>query len=232
MANKSERFEMRLDPALSSRIDQWRAENGGVSRAEAARELILHGLDRSNRHSVYFSDGEKLIIAMIADLYKQSADREIDPEEIMGSVYGGHLWALKWEMPGLFHDHVDSPGAVSLVVDTLEMWTLIEEAVETFSAVERKKLEEELGPLGNQPQFFGFDDNNESEYLGIASHMINRMDRFKRFSGRDLNSHMPVVARYTQMTRQFQPIRANIGMRRPIRLSLSEVISLLKRDTD
>ena len=58
MPPKSERFEMRLDPTLMNRIDQWSAENGGVSRAEAARELILHGLDRSNRHGVHFSDGE------------------------------------------------------------------------------------------------------------------------------------------------------------------------------
>lgn len=231
MPPKTERFEMRLDPTLINRIDQWSAENGGVSRAEAARELILHGLDKTNRHSVNFSDGEKLIIAMLADLGKKEERREINTSEVMEAIYGGHLWALKWEMQGLFHDHVDSPGVVSLVVDTLDMWTFIEEAVEKFSSTERKKLADELGPLGENPQFHGFDGNNESEYLGVARHLINQMQRFENFKGRELNSHMPVVPRYAKMVQKFEPIRASLGLRRPIRLSVSEVVTLLKRDT-
>jgi hypothetical protein len=232
MPPKSERFEMRLDPTLMNRIDQWSAENGGLSRAEAARELILHGLDRSNRHGVHFSDGEKLIIAMLSDLQKKPAEREIDAEEVMSAIYGGHLWALRWDMQGLFHDHVDTPGAVSLVVDTLDMWTFIEEAVAKFSASERKKLELEVGLTGKDPKFIGFDGNYESEYMGIASHLVNRMDRFQRFKGRSLNSHMPVVARYAKMTRLFQPMRAGLGMRGSMSLSLSEVVKLLKREVE
>lgn len=230
MPPKSERFEMRLDATLLDRLDQWTADNGGMSRAEAVRELILLGLDRSHRHGIHFSDGEKLIIAMLSDLQKEKSKREISVDEVMDAIYGGHLWALKWEMQGLFHDHVDAPGAVSLVVDTLDMWSFIEEAVESFSAVERKKLVAEVGPTGRDPKFFGFDGNNESEYLGIASHLVNRMDRFQRFKGRDLNSHMPVVARYARMTRQFQPLRASLGGRSPIRLSVSEVGALLRWD--
>ena len=231
MSPKSERFEMRLNSTLLDRLDQWSVENGGQSRAEAARELILRGLDSSNRHGVVLSDGEKLIVAMLADLQRPAKDREIDADEVLGAIYGGHLWALKWEMHGLFHDHVDEPGAVSLVVNTLDMWTFIEEAVEAFSGAERKKLKSELGPLGEDPKFTGFDGNHETEYLGIASHLVNRMDRFQRFKGRSLNSHMPVVGRYARMTRNFEPMRAALGMRQPIRLSVSEVVALLKRDT-
>ncbi|MFZ2029465.1 MAG: YfbU family protein [Vitreimonas sp.] len=231
MPPKSERFEMRLDPVLLDRLDQWAEENGGITRTEAVRDLILLGLDRSSpRHGVHITDGEKLIVAMIADLLKDKSKREMDPNEIMDAIYGGHLWALKWEMDGLFHDHVDAPGAVSLVVDTLDMWSFIEEAVEAFSATERKKLATELGPTGRDPKFLGFDGNYETEYLGIASHLVNRMDRFTRFKGRELNSHMPVVARYARMTRAFQPMRASLASRRPIKLTLNEVIALLRRD--
>lgn len=231
MTTKTERFEMRLDPTLLSRIDRWSAKNGGVSRAEAARDLILHGLDRTSQHGVNFSDGEKLIIAMLTDLQRGDGHREIDFSKVMEAIYGGHLWALKWEMQGLFHDHADSPGAVSLVVDVLDMWTFIEEAVEKFSPTERKKLVDEIGPLGKDPKFLGFDGNNEAEYLGIASHLVNRMDRFQRFKGRELNSHMQVVSRYAKMVQQFEPIRPNLGTRQPVRLSLSEVVTLLKRDS-
>jgi uncharacterized protein YfbU (UPF0304 family) len=232
MPPKSERFEMRLDPILLDRLDQWAAENGRITRTEAVRDLILLGLDRSHRHSVHFSDGEKLIIAMLADLGKDRSKREIDTDDVMGAIYGGHLWALKWEMQGLFHDHVDAPGAVSLVVDTLDMWSFIEEAVEAFSAAERKKLSAELGPIGRDPRFLGFDGNNESEYMGIASHLVNKMNRFTRFKGRDLNSHMPLVGRYARMTRIFQALRSGLSSRMPIRLTLNEVITLLRRDED
>jgi len=229
MAPKNERFEMRLDATLLNRIEQWSSENGGMSRAEAVRELILHGLDRSNKHGVHFTDGEKMIISMLADQQKPVDQREIKPDDIMDAIYGGHLWALKWEMTGIFHDHLDSPGALSLVVDTLDMWSFIEEAVESFSNLERKRFVEGLDLKGDYPRFSGFDGNNESEYLGIAGHLINRMDRFQRFKGRELNSHRPVVDRYAVMTRLFEPIRSSIGMRQPIRLSLDEVITLLKQ---
>lgn len=230
MPPKSERLELRLDETLSNRLDQWCSEHNTMSRSEGVRELMLLGLDRSTRNAVHFSDGEKLIIAMLADYQKESQSREIDTDSVMNAIYGGHLWALKWEMQGLFHDHIDTPGAVSLVVDTLDMWSFIEEAVESFSNAERRKLEEAVGATGKNPQFFGFDGNHESDYLGIASHLINRMDRFQRFKGRGLNSHMQVVPRYARMTRLFQPMRASIGMRHPIKLTLGEVISLLKRD--
>ena len=233
MAPKSERFEMRLDPVLQDRLDQWSEENGGVSRAEAARDLILLGLDRSSpRHGVQLSDGEKLILAILADQQKPKEKRDVDTDQVMTSIYGGHLWALKWEMQGLFHDHVDAPGAVSLVVDTLDMWSFIEEAVAAMSATERKKLETDVGPWGKDPKFFGFDGNYETEYLGIASHLVNRMDRFSRFKGREMNSHMPVVGRYARMTRLFQPMRNALASRQPIRLSLGEVTALLKREAD
>ena len=232
MPPKSERFEMRLDETLLYRLDQWRAEHGAVSRAEAARELILLGLDRSHRSSLHFSDGEKLIIAMLADLQKPPAKREIDTDEVMDAIYGGHLWALKWEMTGLFHNHVDAPGAVSLVVDTLDMWSFIEEAVEKFSDAERKRLQAEVGPLGKDPKFIGFDGNYETEYLGIASHLVNRLNRFERFKGRELNSHCPLVSRYARMTSIFQPIRTSLGMRQPIRLSVDETIKLLRNEVD
>jgi len=228
MPPKSERFEMRLDSTMMNRIDQWSAENGGTSRAEAARLLILHGLDRSSRYGVQLSDGEKLIVAMLADLEKPRDHREIDSAQVMEAIYGGHYWSLKWELTGLFHDHIDDPGAVSLVVDTLDMWCFIEEAVENFSPAERKRIEKEAGPLGKDPRFQGFDGNYEGTYLGIAHHLVEKMDRFQRFKGRGLNSHCPMISRYARMARLFQPIRANLGMRQLIRLTADEVISLFE----
>jgi len=231
VAPKNERFEMRLDATMIDRIDQWSIENGDISRAEAARKLILHGLDRTIRHGVNFTDGEKMIVAMLADLDKPKDRREIDPSEIMKAIQGGHYWALKWDLPGLYHDHVDDPGALSLVLDTLDMWSFIEEAVETFSPNQLKQIEDEVGLTESSLLFPGFDGNHEGTHLRIAGQLVKNMDRFPRFKGRRLNTHCPMIETYARMNRLFQPIRTRLGDRKPIRLSFDEVVSLLQRDT-
>lgn len=46
MEQKPARFEIRLQPKLSARIDDWRRQQDDLpSRAEAARRLIEMGLD-------------------------------------------------------------------------------------------------------------------------------------------------------------------------------------------
>lgn len=230
MSAKTERFEMRLDQELSDKIEHWRTRNGNIPRSEAVRGLILKGLDKSDPKSVNLTDGEKLIISMIADLTKPPQNREIDTDKVVDAIYGGHLWALKWDLQGVFHDHVDSPRDVSLVLDILDMWSFIEEAVEAMSPTDRKHLKSELGHRGDDPKFLGFDGNNETDYLGIASHLIKKMNRFQRFHNRDLNSHMPTVSQYSTMIRAFEPIRNNLGMRTPVQLSLDEVKQILRRD--
>ena len=226
MSKKSERFEMRLDPTLMNRIDQWRDRQVNVSRAEAARELILHGLDKTNSNIVNISDGEKIIIAQISDLTKDKQHREIDTALVMKTIQGGHSWALRWQMPGLLDDHIDQPGMSSLVNDTLDMWCLIEESIESFSSTEKKAFHEE--PNNHHHKFLGFDDNNESEYHSIALFLVNDLDHFPRFKGRDLNSHLPVIDSYARMIPLFQQMRVKAVRRRPIRLTLNEVLTLLK----
>lgn len=229
MPPKSERFELRLDETLQNRIEQWCEANDSVmSRAEAVRELVKIGLDASNRHSVHLSDGEKLIIAMIADLGKDKAKREIDTKGIMDAMYGGHYWALKWDHEWLLNDYEDAPGTVSFVVDVLDMWSFIEEACEKFSDDERRQIADALGYSEPVFEFPGFDGNYETNYMGIVRHLVESMGRFARFKGRSFNSHMPKVARYAVMTKMFEPMRRNLGRGR--RLNVDEVIQLLKRE--
>jgi uncharacterized protein len=228
MAPKSERFEMRLDATLIERIDQWIAEHGGMSRAEAARALILHGLDKTSRHAVNISDGEKIIIAMLADQQRPPNLREINVDNILNAIFGGHYWALKWELSGLLNDHVDDAGALSIVVDTLEIWDFIESAIETFSEIEIQKIDKEAGPHGKNRKFIGFDGNNEGTERAIALHLIEDMGRFQRFKGRNLNSHTLSKLTYAKMIRQFQPIREALFRRVPMKLTVDEVITLLK----
>jgi Uncharacterized conserved protein len=227
MQMKTERFEMRLDREILEQVDKWRANQDDFpSRAEAVRRLVDAGLAVSGKGAVRISDGEKLILAMLRDLYKHhKVDGEIDPEFVGETIWGGHYWGLEWKYTGLFHGHVDNPRVVSEVVDVLDMWSFIESGYAKLSKKDKARVEAEAEPFGKHVVFRGFDGNNESEHLSIARFLINDLDRFTSFKGRDLNSHMPMIDAYRRMLVIFEPVRRTlIGGE----LSASQIIELLK----
>jgi uncharacterized protein YfbU (UPF0304 family) len=225
----SERFEMRIDSELVDRLDQWRqGEDDTPSRAEAVRRLVEAGLAHDNKgRAPHLSDGEKLIAMMLSDLIKKmGVEVETNVDLVQKVIYGGHYWALGWEMPGIFHGHADKQSRVRFVVDVLDMWSFIEEAFEKLGKGERKRLATEAAPFGEQVQFSGFDGNNESEHLGIAHFLVDELQRFSRFreGHRDLNSHSPTLERYGRMLQAFEPIRKTLIGRR---LSVDELVTIL-----
>lgn len=210
-----ERFEMRIDSELLERLDSWRSsEEDNPSRAEAVRRLLEAGLAYDNMgRAPRLSDGEKLIAAMLSDLIKSlKIDTDTNVDLVRSVIYGGHYWALGWEMPGIFHGHVDNRSRVTFVVDVLDMWTLLEEAFDKLSGSDKVWLEREADPLGKHVRFPGFDGNNESEYLSITRFLIHDLQRFSRFrdDGRDLNSHHPTLETYRRMFRVFEPLRKSL----------------------
>jgi len=94
-----------------------------------------------------------------------------------------------------------------------------------LSASDIARLKKEADPFGNHVKFAGFDGNNESEHMGIALFLVEKMDRFTRFKGRDMNSHHPSVDTYARMFAVFEPIRKTLIGRS---LSPTEMISILK----
>jgi uncharacterized protein len=227
---KSERFEMRLDEMTAKRIDLWKdSQRDNPSRAEAVRRLLEVGLSVAHPDEVYLSNSEKLMVYMLCEMMKKmGSSDEIDPEFVENVIVGGHYWALGWKMQGIFHNHIDAPAAVREVVDILDMWSFIEEATADLSSEELKELND--SKEHSQPNFLGFDGNNETEHMGIARFMIDHLGRFERFKGHKmgLNSHMPVLGRYLAMVRKFEPIRAKLIGRR---MGLDELRVLLSRDT-
>jgi hypothetical protein len=115
MTPKTERFEMRLDEQTVASVDSWRGKQSDLpSRAEAIRRLIGLGLARNSSDTVRFSHGERLIVTMLRDIYKHlKVDGDIDPAFIGDVLFGGHYWALRRELPGLFHDYEDDPRGMS-----------------------------------------------------------------------------------------------------------------------
>ncbi|MFL9933923.1 YfbU family protein [Paraburkholderia sp. RL18-103-BIB-C] len=174
-----------------------------------------------------FSDGEKMLMLMMRDMFKalKIKDPDTDADFLAEVIYGGHYWAPKWKMTGVFHDHVDNPRDLKHVVDVLDMWSFIEEAYEGFSAAEKAAIAEQVGPLGKHVRFTGFDGNNESSQMSIAMFLVEEMGRFSRFKGRDLNSHHPTYDHYSRMFELFEPMRTGlIGNG----LSVGQVVTLLK----
>lgn len=227
----TERFEMRIDSDLLDRLDAWRNNEEDVpSRAEAVRTLIEAGLAHDNRGKpVRLSDGEKLITTMLADVIKGlNIETETNIDLVKNVIYGGHYWALGWEMPGLFHDHIDKRSRVSFVVDVLDMWDFLETAFEKLDDGDKARLAEAADPFGKNVKFPGFDGNYESEYMSIARFLITDLRRFSRFQDRqyDLNSHHPTLETYGKMYRAFEPIRKTLTFGKAMSVEqLAEIIN-------
>lgn len=154
------------------------------------------------------TNAEKLILAMLADVHEKLGIDEVDTKLIKQAIYSNNTWALSWELPGIVGNSAEpTPPEVSLVVGVLDMWSFIEEAYERFDASEKVALEAKADPFGKHVGFSGFDGNNESEYMSIASFLVRDMGRFSRFAGRDLNSHCPSIEGYQRMLTEFLAIR-------------------------
>jgi hypothetical protein len=87
-------------------------------------------------------------------------------------------------------------------------------------------VNDEAGYL--DPKFLGFDGNYETEYVSIARFLVEKLDNFSKFKGREFNSHTPMVERYKRMCAKFDLIRPKLVDGRE--LSVDELIELLNRE--
>jgi uncharacterized protein YfbU (UPF0304 family) len=184
-------------------------------------------LRREGDKPVKISDGEKLILLMLSELYeKVGINGEIDPEFIKSAIFRDHLWGIPWKYSGIPFEDRETPAIVKEVVDVLDMWSFIEDRYQDLSDEDKSELAISAAPFGTDPKFRGFDGNNESEYMSVASFLINDLDRFELFKGRSMNSHMPSVDTYQRMLTVFEPMRRTLGFSR--RLSVSDLSAILK----
>lgn len=129
-----------------------------------------------------------------------------DSKLILNAVESGNTWAINWEYSGVLgFEQMDEDPDLKWVVDVLEMWEFMEEGYEALTPKEKDELAEKADPFGRNVKFPGFDGNNESRLMSIARFLINEMDRFQRFAGRDLNSHSPSIDEYQRMYEVFKP---------------------------
>ena len=66
------------------------------------------------------SDGEKLILVMLADIYKHLRIKgAVDPDLVHDAMYGGHAWGLRMEYPDILGS-TDCPHRV-----TARLWPAV-----------------------------------------------------------------------------------------------------------
>ena len=120
---------------------------------------------------------------------------------------------------------MDNREVVSEVVQILNMWDHIEAGYEQLSEEERQRVDAQSHPFGGPDLFHGFDGNNEGEHLAIAYFLVDRMNRFRRFEDRDLNSHWPSLDSHRRVRIAFEPMKSSLvgGT-----LSAPQIVDLLK----
>jgi uncharacterized protein YfbU (UPF0304 family) len=157
------------------------------------------------------SDSEKLILIMLSEIYeKLQLDGEIDPKLIKSAIFSGNTWGINWQYSGIPFEDDDTPEIVKEVVNILDMWSFIEDSYENLSEKDKLLVEKEAKPFGKDPKFRGFDGNNETYQMGIAMFLIDDLNRFQKYKGRDLNSHSPSIDTYRRMYTVFEPMRLEL----------------------
>lgn len=175
---------------------------------------------------VNISNGEKLILVMLCDIYERlGIEGDVEPEFIKSAIYRNHAWAIPWAYSGIPFDHEPVPPIVKEVVDILSMWSFIEYSYQGLDEFEKTRLAEDAGVFGRDLSFRGFDGNNESEHMSVASFLINDLDRFDEFKGRSMNSNMPLLDAYRRMLPIFEAGQHNLLTGR---LDLSALTELLR----
>ena len=171
------------------------------------------------------SDGEKLILMVLADMYKHLEIKgEFDPDFISTTISGGHLWGLRWKYTHIPFEKSENPPEVSETVDILDMWSSLEESYAKLSPADNQKVEKEANRTS--VRLFGFDANKENHYF-IARYLIEQLDRYPSFRGRDLNSPSPRIDGYRRMYRVFEPIRPTLVDRS---LNADEIVKVHKAE--
>lgn len=162
--------------------------------------------------SIRLSDGERLIVFMLADIYKhlKIKNPEIDPDFITKAVVDGHDWALQSRYSGLFHSEVDSEEDVKETHEILTMFHVLQSSYERLSAAD-KKVDAAVPPFTGKDLYFkGFDGNHDAHH-GIADFMVNELGLYDEQKRQAMNSHGSVLEAYRRMFRVYETLLGNMG---------------------
>lgn len=176
---------------------------------------------------VDLTDGQRLIIAMLADLAQSPENRQIDHEFIAQAVSSGQSWSVRWKYSHLLNNDGEmDPVKVRSVARNFTMWRIIERSVDNWNNEEKGRYREKVAEYDHDPKYKGYDGNNEDE-CSIAHHMVEELGRFSEFSGRSHNAHMLTAEIYGRMEAAFNDIWSQRDTVRDAILSPDEVALII-----
>lgn len=173
---------------------------------------------------IEMTDAQKLIVALLIDNSRPVDQRQYDYELIESALFGGNSWAVRRKYSGIFIDEDPDPQIVKEVADAFMMWSFVENAVGNFSATQKTEYESLVGEHDQDPKYLGYDGNNETDHYSATEMMVESLDKFGEFFGREHNSHLPTAQTYRQMVHEFKRVDLGHGGRT---LTPSEVAGIV-----
>jgi uncharacterized protein YfbU (UPF0304 family) len=151
------------------------------------------------------SKGEKLIITMLADIHEHlNIEDSVDPAFIRKHV-DSDFWAIEREYPGIFGGGERDEADISFVQDALDMWRIVEDSYAQLPPEDQEKVRNAEGAHGRAPKFGGFDGH--TEYPSIARTLVEDLDSWTEFQGREFDSHTPDTEMHERMIDAYKSVR-------------------------
>jgi uncharacterized protein len=174
------------------------------------------------------SDGEKLILVMLAEIYKHlDIKGEINPELVLSSIFHAQTWGLNWEYGELLNTPEEDPDVVQETTNILDMFRLLTPSYDKLSQSDKDRIEKEAAPFGgDDTKFQGFDGNNDPHY-GVVRYLVKDLERYDELTNAPLNSHSSAtLGKYRRMLAVYNTMLDPYPQEG---LSADQIIQILKR---
>lgn len=152
-----------------------------------------------------FTPEQRLIISLLCDIHQKLDIRDsFDPEMITNAIQSGNEWAIDVRYGDYLGSEVTDP-RFDFIGDVLSMCETVETSYANLSLEDQETVKS--GTIFNASRAFdGFDGNNESAFMSATRFMVNELELFTYFEGREFNSHAPSIDTYKRMLDKFNRI--------------------------
>lgn len=173
-----------------------------------------------------FSHGEKLILVMLAEIYKSAKIKgEIDPDLVLKAVFNNQAWALGWKYRSVFHSEEKNSAVVEETCQILDMYRTITSSFDKLPQAEKVLVEQGAGHFSDYLNFQGFDHNND-EHSWVVPTLVNDLQKYQEIKNPDLNSHsIATIGHYRRMLAKFKAMPLD---QQSYKLTADQLIEILK----
>ncbi|WP_315772765.1 MULTISPECIES: YfbU family protein [unclassified Bradyrhizobium] len=169
------------------------------------------------------SDGERLILVMLAEVYKHHGIKgEIDPDFVLATIFNNQTWAFRWKYGSIVREDQKQPEIVEETCDILDMYRHMSNSLKKLDAAQLSAIKKRTDPFDDYLKFQGFDFNND-EHATVVDHLVKHLDRYTEINP-DLNSHSSAtIQQYRKMLTRYQKNRPAHG-----ELTPEQIIAIVK----